>query len=63
MTKSSASRIERRRTKRRSNAVFIGTIEDGSHFTAHPAGGIIVAHPDHPPIWHKPDGSKEEIKP
>lgn len=43
--------------------VFIGEVEDGSDYRAHPEGGIIVIHPSHPPRWFKPDGTNEEIKP
>ena len=69
MTKASKARLDRVRARkaeqaeRRAKTVFIGTVEDGSSYLPHPQGGIIVIHPSHPPRWHKPDGTMEEIIP
>lgn len=49
--------------RRKRRAVYVGEVPDGFRPYPHPEGGIIIAHPDHPPVWIKPDGTREEIKP
>lgn len=51
------------RKRRPRKFVHIGELPEGAHVFPHPQGGIIVAHPDHPPVWHRPDGTREVIKP
>jgi hypothetical protein len=51
------------RKRRPRKFVYIGELPDGATPHPHPQGGIIIAHPDHEPVWHKPDGTKEVMKP
>jgi hypothetical protein len=51
------------RKRRPRKFVYIGELPDGDRYIIpHPQGGIIVVHPDHPPVWHRPDGTKQTIK-
>lgn len=50
----------------RPDITFATILEDRAgeaHIRAHPAGGWILIHHDHPARWIKTDGTIEEIKP
>lgn len=57
------AKVARQNMVRDRKVVNMGEVPDGAQFYPHPKGGILVAHPDHPLVWHKLDGTKEVIKP
>lgn len=52
------------RKRRPRRFVDIGDLPEGARPIPHPQGGIIIVHPDHKPVWHRPDGTRQimEIK-